>query len=151
MTPTLITSPALSLAGRNGRYAIGPSPGIKDLWAQFMQDFGQIDGQIGLKVFGVCHSFDGKGQMEYLAAVAVENSGQVPGYLYTLTIPERKEAVFIHDGPIETISETWEMIFSDGLPKANLEVAPGPQFESYPEDLGVEGATGKIEIHIPVL
>jgi AraC family transcriptional regulator len=151
VTPTIQTSDALILAGRNGSFAIGPSPGIKDLWTSFMNDFGKIEGQVGLKAYGVCHNFDGKGQMDYLAAVAVKDEGQVPGYMFTLAIPKRKVAVFIHDGPLETISESWSLIFSDGLPKANLKVAPGPQFEVYPEDLGEDGATGKIEIHIPVL
>jgi AraC family transcriptional regulator len=151
LKPTVTTTPALTLAGRNGTFAIGPSPGIKDLWTSFMTDFGKIEGQRGLKAYGVCHNFDGKGQMDYLAAVAVSDEGQVPGYLFTMTIPSRKVAVFVHDGALELISETWALIFSEGLPKANLKVAPGPQFEVYPEDLGVEGATGKIEIHIPVL
>jgi AraC family transcriptional regulator len=138
-------------AGRNGSFALGPSPGIKELWASFMQDFGKIEGQLGLKAYGICHNFDGKGMMDYLAAVAVADEGQVPGYLFTLTIPKRKVAVFTHDGPLENISDTWSLIFSEGLPNANLTVAAGPQFEVYPEDLGVEGTKSKIEIHIPVI
>jgi AraC family transcriptional regulator len=151
VTPLIQTSAPLILAGRNGSFAIGPSPGIKDLWASFMGDFGKIEGQVGLKAFGVCHNFDGLGQMDYLAAVEVKDEGQVPGYLFTMTIPKRKVAMFTHEGALETISETWALIFSEGLEKAKLKVAPGPQFEVYPEDMGLEGATGKIEIHIPVL
>ena len=79
--PRVETFPAMTLAGRNDTFPIGPSPGIKDLWASFMQDFGRIDGQIGMKAYGVCHNFDGKGHMDYLAAAAVEDAGQVPGYL----------------------------------------------------------------------
>jgi AraC family transcriptional regulator len=144
------TSQPLILAGRNGTFPIGPSPGIKDLWAEFMKDFGHIEGQIGYKAYGVCHSFDGRGNMDYMAAVAVKDAGQVPGYLFTLTIPTRKVAVIAHDGPLDRISQTWSAIFANILPKAKLEIAPGPQFEVYPEDMGEEGATSKIEIHIPV-
>jgi AraC family transcriptional regulator len=150
LKPTLLTSPAITFAGRNGSFAIGPSPGIKTLWESFMTDFGRIDGQVGLKAYGVCHNFDGKGQMDYLAAVQVKDAGQVPGYLFTLEVPVRKVAAFLHEGPLEKISETWGRIFSEGLPTAKLTVAPGPQFEVYPEDLGVAGATTPIEIHIPV-
>jgi AraC family transcriptional regulator len=151
VTPSIQTSEALIFAGRNGSFALGPSPGIKDLWTVFMQDFGRIEGQLGLKAYGICHNFDGKGMMDYLAAVAVADEGQVPGYLFTLTIPKRKVAVFTHDGPLENISDTWSLIFSEGLPKANLKVAAGPQFEVYPEDFGVEGTKSKIEIHIPII
>lgn len=143
-------SPALMLAGRNGSFPIGPSPGIKDLWASFMEDFGRIEGQVGLKCYGVCHSFDGRGNMDYMAAVEVKDEGQVPGYLFTLAIPARKVAVVRHEGTLDQISQTWSLIFSDHLPKAGLTVAPGPQFELYPEDLGAEGQTGHIEIHIPL-
>jgi AraC family transcriptional regulator len=149
--PKVQMSPAIIFAGRNGTFAIGPSPGIKDLWENFMTDFGRIKGQVGLKAYGVCHNFDGKGQMDYLAAVQVKDEGQVPGYLFTLTVPARQVVVFQHVGPLDKISETWGWIFSDGLPNAKLTVAPGPQFEVYPADLGAEGATTPIEIHIPVI
>ena len=61
VTPRIIVSPALILAGRNGNFAIGPTPGIKDLWAVFMEDFGRIAGQVDMKAYGVCHNFDGAG------------------------------------------------------------------------------------------
>jgi AraC family transcriptional regulator len=138
------------LAGRNGTFPIGPSPGIKDLWASFMSDFGKIEGQVGYRSYGVCHSFDGKGNMDYMAAVEVKDAGQVPGYLFTLSIPARRVAVFTHDGPLDTISSAWARIFDEGLGNAKLTVATGPQFEVYPEDMGLEGATTPIEIHIPV-
>jgi len=150
--PRLETSPALTLAGRNGTFAIGPSPGIKDLWEQFMTDFGKIEGQVGTKAFGVCHKFDSTldsgGTMDYMAAVQVSNAGNVPGYLHTLIIPARKVAVFTHAGGVETLSETWGRIFSDWLPAAKLDVADGPQFEVY--DFSMDDGPGKIEIHIPV-
>jgi AraC family transcriptional regulator len=146
----ILQSPALTLAGRNGRFEIGPSPGIKALWESFMQDFGRIDGQIGLKAYGVCHNFDGAGHMDYLAAAEVKDAGQVPGYMFTLTIPARKVAVFDHHGPLDRISETWSLIFSEALPMAGLAVAHGPQFEVYPEDVGAEDATRPVEIHLPV-
>jgi predicted transcriptional regulator YdeE len=140
-------SRALVLAGRGGTFAIGPSPGIKDLWASFMSDFGRIDGQIGLKAYGVCHTFKGA-EMDYLACVEVANAGNVPGYLTTLIIPARREAVFVHSGRVETLSATWAKIFSHWLPAENLQVAPGPQFEAY--DFSADDVNAPIEIHIPV-
>jgi AraC family transcriptional regulator len=151
MKPVILHSPALVLAGRNGSFPIGPSPGIKELWEKLMQDFGRIEGQMGLKAYGVCHNFDGRGHMDYLAAVEVANAGQVPGYMHTLIIPSRKVAVFNHEGPLDTISQTWAAIFQTHLPKAGLSVAHGPQMEVYPEDMAETDATSPIEIHIPVV
>jgi AraC family transcriptional regulator len=154
MTPTIKTSEAITFAGRNGTFAIGPSTGIKDLWIKLMDDFGKIEGQVGFKAYGVCHAFDGSlktgGYMDYMAAVQVSNAGNVPGYLHTLIIPARKVAVFKHHGKIETLPQTWAKIFDTWLPKAKLTVADGPQFEVYSEDFDGDAGTGTIEIHIPV-
>ena len=144
----IATSSALVLAGRNGTFAIGPSPGIRELWEQFMPDYGRIAGQVGSKTYGVCHRFDGKGRMDYMAAVQVENAGEVPGYLHTLIIPARKVAVFTHGDGVDTLSDSWRRVFDDLIPAAKLTVADGPQFEVY--DFASDEAPGAIEIHIPV-
>jgi AraC family transcriptional regulator len=144
----ITTAPALTLAGRNGTFKIGPSPGIRALWESFMVDFGRIEGQMDARAYGVCHRFDGQGSMDYMAAVQVANAGDVPGYLHTLIIPSRKVAVFPHGGDIATISETWSKIFEDWIPTAKLKVADGPQLEVY--DFSADEGPGTVEIHIPV-
>jgi AraC family transcriptional regulator len=141
-------SKPLILAGRNRSYAMtGPAardPAIKEQWASFMADFGKIDGQIGYQAYGVCHSFDGKGgTMDYMCAVEVADAGQVPNYLFTLTIPARLEAVLVHEGDIADIAKSWERLFSVLLPEAKFEVAQGPQFEVY-------GEGDAQTIHVPV-
>jgi AraC family transcriptional regulator len=144
---------ALTLAGRNKTFPIGPSPGIKELWQVFMSDFGKIEGQMGFTAYGVCHNFDGKGQMDYMCAVEVKDGGpkelgKLPGYMHVLKIPARKTAVFTHEGPIEKIHETWAKIFQTHLPEAKLEVAHGTQFEVYGE--AFNRGEEKVDIHIPV-
>jgi AraC family transcriptional regulator len=143
------TSAALILAGVNKRYKIGPDPSMKLQWEKLMEDFGRIEGQVGMCTYGVCHDF-GEGHMDYMAAVEVKDGGQVPGYLHVLQIPKRKVAVFLHEGPLEKISETWGKIFSDWLPAAKLTVAQGAQFEVYGEEFYADDTNGKVEIHIPV-
>jgi AraC family transcriptional regulator len=149
MVPIIEFSKPLTLAGRNGVFRIGPDPAIKDVWVKLMEDFGRIEGQVGLRTYGVCHNFDGD-MMEYLAAVQVSNAGQVPGYLHTMIIPRRKVAIFRHEGKLETLSETWAWIFDTWLPEANLAVAGGPQFETYSDDFDSDAGTGCVEVHIPV-
>ena len=144
----IITTSPMILAGRNATYAIGPQPGMKEQWALFMQDFGKIDGQVGFNAFGVCHAFDGKGKMDYMAAVEVKDEGQIPHYLHVLKIPQRKTAVFLHHGPLEKISETWGQIFNTWLTLAQLEVAHGPQFEVYGD--AFNAGREEVEIFIPV-
>ena len=120
---------------------------MKEQWASFMGDFGKIEGQIGFNAYGVCHSF-GEGLMDYLVGVEVKDAGQVPGYMYTLTIPKRKTAVFLHEGDIAGLPQTWGKIFDEWLPAAKLEVAQGPQFEVYGE--AFNKGDDRIEIFIPV-
>jgi AraC family transcriptional regulator len=151
------TSAPLILAGVNQRYKVGSDPGMKLQWEKFMEDFGRIDGQVGMKAYGVCHDF-GSGDavssetayMDYLAAAEVKDGGQVPGYLHVLQIPSRKVAVFLHEGELAKISETWGKIFSEWLPAAKLEVAEGAQFEVYGAEFYADDAGGTVEIHIPV-
>ena len=151
---TLVT-PTLTLAGRNKTYKVGPDAAMKEQWASFMGDFGKIEGQVGFAAYGVCHSFGGgragssePALMDYLVGVEVKDAGQVPGYLYTLTIPKRKTAVFVHEGDIAGLPATWGRIFDEWLPAAKLEVAQGPQFEVYGE--AFNNGDDKIEIFIPV-
>jgi AraC family transcriptional regulator len=145
----IITSAPLILAGVNQRYKVGPDAGMKLQWEKFMEDFGRIEGQVGMQTYGVCHDF-GEGHMDYMAAVEVSDGGQVPGYLHVLKIPKRKVAVFLHAGPLAKISETWGKIFETWLPAAKLKVASGAQFEIYGEDFYADDAGGKVEIHIPI-
>jgi AraC family transcriptional regulator len=150
MKPVITVSATLNLAGRNGTFLIGPSEGIKALWVRLMEDFGRIEGQLSTRAYGVCHTFDGKGYMDYMAAVEVTDIGSVPAYLDTLVIPARKVAVFTHRGVLESLSETWKKIFSQGLQQSGLTLVDGPQFEVYSEDFDADAGTGTIEIHIPV-
>ena len=144
-----LTTPPLILAGRNRTYKIGPDVlnNMKELWSSFMEDFGKIEGQVGFNAYGVCHSF-GEGLMDYLVGVEVKDAGQVPGYMYTLTIPKRKTAVFLHEGDIAGLPQTWGQIFDEWLPAAKLDVAQGPQFEVYGE--AFNKGDDRIEIFIPV-
>ena len=143
----ILITPTILLAGRNKTYKVGPDPAMKEQWASFMGDFGKIDGQVGFNAYGVCHSFGG-GMMDYMCAVEVKDAGQVPGYMYTLTIPSRRTAVFLHEGDIAGLPTTWGKIFDEWLPAAKLEVALGPQFEVYGE--AFNKGEEKIEIFIPV-
>jgi AraC family transcriptional regulator len=145
----IITSAPLILAGVNQRYKVGPDAGMKLQWEKFMEDFGRISGQVGMRAYGVAHDF-GEGHMDYMCAVEVSDGGQVPGYLHVLHIPARKVAVFLHEGELAKISETWGKIFSEWLPAVKLTVAQGAQFETYGEDFYAADADGKVEIYIPV-
>ena len=108
-----------------------------------MEDFGKIEGQVGLSAYGVCHSIAAN-MMDYMCAVEVKDAGQVPSYLTTLTIPARATAVFLHEGDIALLPTTWAKIFDEWLPAAKLQVAEGPQFEVYGRH------ENQIEIFIPV-
>ena len=140
-----LTTPPLILAGRNRTYKLGPDTrmNMKELWGVFMEDFGKIEGQVGFSAYGVCHSINAN-MMDYMCAVEVKDAGQIPNYLFSLTIPARRTAVFLHEGDIAGLPATWAQIFDEWLPATKLQVAEGPQFEVYGED------ENRIEIFIPV-
>ena len=72
----------------------------------------------------------------------------MPQPIRTLTIPKRKTAVFLHEGDIAGLPQTWGKIFDEWLPTAKLEVAQGPQFEVDGEVFN--NGDDRIEIFIPV-
>ncbi len=83
------TSAPLILAGVNQRYKVGPDAGMKLQWEKLMEDFGRIDGQVGMKAYGVAHDFGEGGAvsketayMDYLAGAEVKDGGQVPKWRF---------------------------------------------------------------------
>lgn len=72
----ILTTPPLILAGRNRTYKLGPDTraNMKELWGAFMEDFGKIEGQVGLSAYGVCHSINAN-MMDYKCAAEVKDAG----------------------------------------------------------------------------
>lgn len=63
-----------------------------------------------------------------------------------MRVPAARYAVFLHEGNVATIQETWQQILSSWLPKSGMQSNETPDFEVYDERF--DGATGEGGVEI---
>ena len=114
-------------------------------WDEFVK-LGELPGQVGATGYGAICGGDPKTQtMEYMCAVEVESFDAVPKELGRMRVPAARYAVFLHEGNVATIQETWRQIFS-WLPKSGMQSNQTPDFEIYGANF--DGATGEGGVEI---
>ena len=115
-------------------------------WDEFVK-LGQLPGQVGTTAYGAICGGDPKTQsMEYMCAVEVEGFDAVPKDLGRMRVPAVRYAVFLHEGNVATIQQTWKQIFEAWLPSSGMQSAQTPDFEVY--DQRFDGATGEGGVEI---
>ena len=112
---------------------------IPKQWDDFTK-LGKLPGQVGTTAYGAIAGGDPKTQtMEYMCAVEVKSFDDVPKDLGRMRVPPVRYAVFVHEGNVKTIQQTWQQVF-DWLPSSGMESAHTPDLEVYDERF--DGATG---------
>jgi predicted transcriptional regulator YdeE len=115
-------------------------------WDEFTK-LGKLPGQVGTTAYGAICGGDPKTEtMEYMCAVEVQSFDALPKDLGRMRVPAVRYAVFLHDGNVATIRDTWRQIFSDWLPSSGMQSAETPDFELYDERF--DGATGEGGVEI---
>jgi AraC family transcriptional regulator len=122
---------------------------IPALWQRFGASIGKIPGQQGSTTYGVCRQ-DSAGRVEYLCAVEVSGSSEVPPGFTRWDLAPQRYAVFSHPDHVSTIRETISAIYCKRLPQAGLTPAVAPFFERYGPEFDVTTGLGGLEIWIPV-
>lgn len=114
--------------------------GIPRQWEDF-QALGTLPGQVGTTAYGaICGGDTEKQTMEYMCAVEVESFDALPRELGRMRVPAARYAVFLHEGNVASIRDSWREIFEQWLPSSGLESGNTPDFELY--DARFDGATG---------
>jgi len=121
--------------------------GLPDQWHDFLK-LGKLAGQVGTTAYGAICGGDPKTQtMEYMCAVEVKSFDAVPKELGRMRVPGGvRYAVFLHEGNVRTIQDTWKQILSSWLPKSGMQSNETPDFEVYDERF--DGATGEGGVEI---
>jgi AraC family transcriptional regulator len=115
-------------------------------WDDFVK-LGKLPGQVGTTAYGAICGGDPKTQsMEYMCAVEVESFDALPKDLGRMRVPAVRYAVFLHEGNVATIQQTWKQIFEAWLPSSGMLSAQTPDFEVYDERF--DGATGEGGVEI---
>ena len=109
-------------------------------WEDFLK-LGTLPGQVATTAYGaICGGDPKKQTMEYMCAVEVKSFDALPKELGRMRVPAVRYAVFLHEGNVATIQETWKQILSVWLPSSGMESAQTPDLEVYDERF--DGATG---------
>jgi AraC family transcriptional regulator len=91
-------------------------------------------------------------KLRYDACMTVKEDVKPKGEIGAQTLKGGKYAVFLHEGPYERFNETYDLIFSEWLPRSGYKLRETPCYELYlnrnpkrtkPENL-------RTEIHIPI-
>ena len=139
------------LAGIRRKHAFaGMGRDIPRQWEEFVK-LGKLPGQVGTTAYGAICGSDPKTQsMEYMCAVEVESFDAVPKELGRMRVPPVRYAVFLHEGNVATIQETWKQIFEVWLPSSGMRSAETPDFEVYDERFDGAAGEGGVEIWLGV-
>ncbi len=118
-------------------------------WDDFLK-LGKLPGQLGTTAYGAICGGEPKAQtMEYMCAVEVESFDALPKDLGRMRVPAVRYAVFVHEGNVATIPDSWKQIFS-WLPTSGMQSAQTPDFEVYDERFDGTTGDGGVELWLGV-
>jgi predicted transcriptional regulator YdeE len=138
------------LAGIRRKHSFASmAKGLPDQWHEF-EKLPTLPEQVGMTAYGAICGGDTKAQtMEYMCAVEVKSFDAVPKELGRMRVPAARYAVFLHEGNVRTIQQTWKQVF-DWLPKSGMQSNQTPDFEVYDERFDPATGEGGVEIWLGV-
>lgn len=148
--PVFADGPAMLIAGQNQRYNAQTRQNIPQQWDQFLTRAGKLQGQVGDMSYGVVWNSSGDCEFDYLVGVEVQPGTEIPADYACVTVPAGRFAVFTHSGPIASIGDTIDKIWSKWAPDAATKTSTSaPCFERYKSDFNPETGHG-LEIWVPL-
>lgn len=152
LTPVFRDVPAMRWAGIMRRYSMESRREIPQLWGQFAPHIGQIPSQVGRRSYGISVLVSGTDcDFDYMAAVEVHASAEIPAGMTEFAIPPQKFAVLLHTGHVSELPGFIDAIYRQWLPTSGLRTAPGPCIECYTEEFCGEKMIGGMEIWVPIV
>ena len=159
--PRIVEKPELKVIGYEAAFLHCRSPEatnlqvIGALWDKFIGRADRISNRTGDAMYGVIYGRPEAErahphELQYIAAVPVSSTAEVPEGMVSWTVPAGIFAVFTHRGPIRTIGETVSAIYRGWLPQCVYQHAETADVELYDDRFCCDGADSEMEIWIPV-
>jgi len=123
------------------------------LWDDFNRRDKEIPHAVHDAAIGVCYHDDAytpDKSFTYMAGFAVSKVDEVPPGMSVRELPEGEYAVFEHHGALDTLGQTYDMIYREWLPASDYEVDPRDDFELYDDRFDYGKAESIMEIWIPI-
>ena len=138
LTPEIISYPRMQLVGlKTLFYGIDSDKNnigakLPALWANFMSRIDEVNNNVAGLCYGVIKQIaNNTDQLEYYAAIEVNNINKLPPQMHSITIEQTNYAKFTHKGEVKNIDNTVNYIYSSWLLNSEKQHSTGPDLEIY--------------------
>lgn len=145
-----VTEPSRLIAGMNQSYDAKSRANIPTQWGRFAPHIGKVPGQIGAASYGVCWNVKSNDVFDYLCGVEVAAKAKLPPGFTQVTLPAGRYAVLTHTGPVSSLPQTIDKIWSQWVSVSALKTAKTPCFERYTDKYDPQSNSGEVEIWVPL-
>lgn len=130
----------------------GNNQSIPKLWNIFLSEKVKLGNcKKNDNMMGICMNSCFSGKFSYTVCMEVENIEEVPLGMSLKTIPSSAYAVFTHKGPLDKLSDTYDMIYGVWLPFSNYMLFSGiDDIEVYDSRFTLDEKC-EIDIYIPII
>jgi AraC family transcriptional regulator len=150
MSNRTVEMPALHLVGLADRFTRDTISRIPALWEKFIPRLKEIKHRKGWITYGACIGTPDK-ELEYTAAVEVDEPGPVPEGMVALTLGAGAYALFTHEGHIRDIGKTWDAITHQWMKEEGyIHRDKAHDFERYDERWNPQTGEGPVDIYLPI-
>lgn len=165
LTPDILTLPEATYVGLQAPFIMVISPDannlkvIPQLWKEFLarrHEVPQGPGGAG-PTFGLSQSPEAVGaprthpdEAMYLAAVELPVGAKVPKGMVGWKVPKGTYARFLHEGPVQTVGDTYGAIYGRWLGTSGYQRGRGPDIERYDARFTLGSPDSVFEILVPV-
>ena len=149
MNMQIINKPAFAVVGM--KIHTSPQEGdFPGLWRRFGPRMHEIQHVVAPETsYGLSTNWDETtGKFDYIAAMQVDSTEDLPEGMVSLQIPAQTYAVF--PAKLSTISETYDQIHSQWLSAAGRRRASGPDFEYYDEQFNPDDPESEFHLYVPI-
>jgi AraC family transcriptional regulator len=162
LQPQIADKPVLIVVGLEASFLHALSPEttnfkvIPPLWDALCHRAPEVPDRVGQAMYGIIYGRpeaerSHPHELQYIAAVAVNSTANIPPGMTSRTIPAGKFAVFTHRGPINRIGDTCYEIYRVWLPQSAWQHAGIADVEVYDERFSPDGEDSVMEYWISVI
>jgi len=124
---------------------------LSPLWASFLGRINEITNTVSENCYGVIRQIkENTDQLEYYAAIEVNEVGLLPKGMVTIDIPLSSYAKFVHKGEVKQIDNTVNYIYSTWLLKSGKRHTSGSDLEVYGNEYDPVSENSVMYYAIPV-
>lgn len=152
MKPRFEDSQNMLMAGIRRQHNYGEAAQtIETQWGEFV-DFTPLKNQLGRENYGImCANYPQLQTFEYMTAVQVRNFDDLPADFDRLIVEINRYAVFTLDMKNYSISDGWQYIWNDWLPRSGyIGDDDAPEYEKYLKGVGPIANIAAIELWYPI-